>query len=104
MIEISSQIIVGVPAKPMSASTKRNFEKRISGAQDGMGSLASIEHSLMDTRDSAGRVHRAFSDGPLEGKEEHKMHNSMCGPVRQEIHMLALKFCGRNPQQEFLPV
>ena len=24
-------------------------------------------------------VHRAFSDGPPRGKEEHKMHNSICG-------------------------
>ena len=61
----SSRIIIGVQArKPMSASTKRNSEKRISGAKDeGMGHWrdsgvhrafpdryqgASIEHSLMD--------------------------------------------------------
>ena len=70
--------------KPISASTKRNSEKRISGAQDkGMGPLASIEHSRMDSRESPssilgwipGRVHRAFSDGPLGGRRRHKMHN-----------------------------
>ena len=62
VIEIVSQIIVGVQAKkPMSASTERNSKKRISGTQDeGMGSLEPIrafsdgyqsefiEHSLMD--------------------------------------------------------
>ena len=56
VIEISSRIIAGVPArKPMSASTKRKYEKCISRTQDeGMGPLASIEHSLMDTRESEG--------------------------------------------------
>ena len=35
VIEIASQIIVGIPArKPMSASTKPNSEERISGTQD----------------------------------------------------------------------
>ena len=68
VIENSSRIIVGVQAKKsMSASTKRNSEKRISGALDkGMGPLAStrafsdgcqgesIEHSLMDPQREGG--------------------------------------------------
>ena len=72
---IASRIIVGVLSKKsMSASTKHNSEKCMYGAQDkGMGPLASIEHSLIDTRDSvAGRVHQAFSqanrDSALQGK------------------------------------
>ena len=58
VIETSSRIIVGVPAKkPISASTKRNSEKRISGAQDEvMGPLASIEHSRIDTRESPSSI------------------------------------------------
>ena len=56
VIEISSRIIAGGPArKQMSASTKRKSEKCISRTQDeGMGPLASIEHSLMDPKREGG--------------------------------------------------
>ena len=60
VIEISSRIIVGVPArKPRSASTKRKSEKCISRRRtpdEGMGPLASIEHSRIDTRESPSSI------------------------------------------------
>ena len=77
VIEISSRIIVGVPAKkPMSASTKRISEKRISGAE--WGHWRPSEHSLIIESD---------------GYQGNYIENSLMDPQRgicAETHMLAL--------------
>ena len=70
VIDIASRIIIGVQAKkPMSASTKRNSKKRISGAQDeGMGPLAVIRAFSDGHEGGPVGVHRAFSDGHANRK------------------------------------
>ena len=88
----------------MSASTKRNSKKRLSGTQDeGMGSLVpitafsdgcqgeSIEHSLMDMRRGKSQICQCFAASTEVSEQNSKLQANRNEQVNEDdwaLHMM----------------